>query len=363
MSTLASLLVAKPSSTILSELLAKLATKEFPVDDWESGSVQRTLVEIDAETLAEVYAMAPIIASGVFLDLAEGEWLKLVGKSQFNLEKTQAVFTQGTITLTCAVGSGPVTIEAGDLILTTASGKQFRNTTGGVLVDGGTLTLAIKAESPGSAYNVATGTITKFLTPIPGVTATNGSGWLTTSGADEESDALFRERCRARWGELGSGSTATAYQYWARTASASVTKVLILDQNPRGEGTVDVVIWGEGGIGAEVVTAVNTYIQAKRPLTANVSVYAATQKVVTVTATIKVKAANRVAAEAAVTTNTTNLQVTTTIGGTLRDEFLINAMASPTGVTEVNMTAPVGDTVLAQTEALTLVLNLTWIEV
>lgn len=362
MPTLSELLTAKTATTILGELLAKMAAKGFELSDWFSGSVQRTLVEIDAEALAEAFKLIPLIAAAGFLDLATGAWLDLLAKSQYNLVRNPSVYTLGTITLTCAAGFGPVTVEAGDLILATASGKQFRNTAGGTIADGGTLVLAIKAESPGTLYNVPNASITKLLTPIPGVTANNPSGWLTTSGANEESDALLRERCRARWGDL-TGSTATAYEYWARTASASVTKVLILDQNPRGEGTVDVVIWGEGGLGGDVVTTVDDYVQAKRPLCSNVEVYAADELVVTVTATIKVKAASRAAAEATALANLAQLQVDTAIGGTLRDEFILTAITSPAGVTEVTMTNPVGDTALDETEAVTITPNLTWVEV
>lgn len=362
MSTLSELLVAKTSATVLAELLIKLAAKEFPVDDWFSGSVQRTLVEIDAEVIAEAFSLIPLIAAGGLLDLAEGAWLDLLAKSQYNLTRNPSVYTLGTITLTCAEGFGPVTIEPGDLILATAAGKQFRNTDGGTIADDGTLALAIKAESPGSAYNVATATITKLLTPLPGVTASNPSNWITTAGVNVETDALLRARCRARWGDL-TGSTATAYEYWARSGSPSVTKVLILDQHPRGEGTVDVIIWGEGGLGEGVVDTVDAYVQVRIPLCSDVQVYSAEELIVTVTATITVKASYRTLAEAKVLENLTQLQIDTAIAGTLRDEFLTTALASPAGITEVDMSSPVGDTVLGAIEAVTIVPDLTWIEV
>ena len=43
---------------------------------------------------------------------------------------------------------------------------------------------------------------------------------VAEQGADEESDAALRARCKARWGELGYGATEAAYRFWASTASA-----------------------------------------------------------------------------------------------------------------------------------------------
>ena len=85
----------------------------------------------------------------------------------------------------------------------------------------------VRAESPGTAYNVSGSTL--LLTPVSpalaGVTVTAASDWIAPSGTPEESDASLRARCRLRWSTLGRGATLEAYQYNALTAGvAAITR-------------------------------------------------------------------------------------------------------------------------------------------
>lgn len=173
----------------------------FSVNDWESGSTARTLVEMDAVTLADLAGTAvPDIAGGGFVDYADTDWLTLESDQLYENDRYPAVATQGLVVLSLAASAPPLTIAAGDIIVSNSSGSgtnvyQFSNTTGLTISPGTSVTLNFEAQQPGAAYNVQNGTLTVLKTPKPGLTATNpepgnssvthtggGSGTVTPSG-------------------------------------------------------------------------------------------------------------------------------------------------------------------------------------
>jgi len=75
---------------------------------------------------------------------------------------------------------------------------------------------------------------------------TNSADWLTSEGSDIETLEKLQERYVLRW--LGNnGMTKYAYASWALSVTGTVA-VKVLDQHPRGEGTVDVIVKGAAGI-------------------------------------------------------------------------------------------------------------------
>ena len=363
MPTLAELLQPRTQQQELSQLLTYLQARGLTVTDYNSGGVARTLLEVSADGLADLSQLAVTLAQSGYLEYAETDWLELLTDSQWDVQRNQATNAVGTVTLSCAAGFGPVTVVANTLLVGTSNGLRYNVTGAGQIPDGGSITLAIRAEGTGAAYNVAAGTITILHTPILGVTCTNPSNWLATAGVDTETDAALRQRARLRWAELGYGATADAYRYWALTARPEVTRVLVLDNLPRGQGTVDVVIYGTGGLGAGVVSDVDAYIQLRKPLTADVDVYQATMVNVTVTATIYVTNGFLDAAQTAVAAEINTLQTEAEIGGYLYKSRVLEALFVRPYVVNVDMTAPSADVDLGTVEVANLVTNLTWVEV
>jgi uncharacterized phage protein gp47/JayE len=361
--SLRDILTPKSRDAILQEIIDILRDRGFPVTDWHPGGVGRTLLEVDAAALEDLYALVPAIAAGGYLATAQGPWLDLLVESAYGLQRYPATFARGKVVLTAEPGFGPYTLQPGDLWVGTPDGLRYYNTTGGVLPRGGTLEVEVQAESPGSRYNVPVGAISILHTPLPGVSVTNAPGWLVEAARDEETDEELRRRARLRWASLGTGATRAAYEFWALNAHPAVTKVRVRDDHPRGQGTVDVVIWGEGGLGPDVVSAVDAYIQERRPLTADVFVYSAVPRYVNVRATIYVRAGYLTQAQAAVEEELTALQRDMPIGGTLYRSAIIEALFVRPYVVNVVLTQPTGDEVLGPTEALVLTQDLTWQEV
>lgn len=286
------------------------------VTSWQSGGAYRTLAEIEATALADYGATQSTVAASGFLQAwlnpssmglsaaPPDAWLDLLGRNVYGLSRTAAVTTQGLATLTAAAAAGPYTITAGTMWIADAAGHRFVNVNGGVLALGGTLQLTWQAESPGAAYNVANGALTSIVAgTLAGVTVNNpdpGSGtWVTTQGADAESNVSYATRCQNRWPSLAASGTSPAatYQLWALSAEAAaghgttITRVLVVADGTT-PGQVDVYLAGaSGAAGAGAVTDANTYIQARVGITNTALVQAASNLAVTVAGTVNYYAA------------------------------------------------------------------------
>lgn len=334
----------------------------LPVSDWHSGGVTRTIMEVSGEAIADTERTVEALGAGGYLDTAAGEWLDLLVQSHYDMTRKPSSFARGRITLSCSATSGPYTIQPG-MTVQSESGVNYQTTTGGTLTAGGTLSVNIRAEVAGSAANVPTGTITKLLTPLPGVTITNPTGWLAEAGADQEADAALRTRARLQWPALGGGMTRAAYEYTALSASSSVTQVQVLDQHPRGQGTVDVILWGDGGLGQDVVDEVNLVVQDRRPLTADVLVYSASPKEVYLTITLfapLLPVTERPRVEQEVQDALATLQRETRIGGTLYRAQIIEVAMTPAGVLDATLQDNARDIRLEAIEGLVLHPTIEW---
>lgn len=354
MAGLLDLLTPKTKDQVLQALIDRLATKGYPGTDWAVGSVGRTLLELEAEQLADLYQLVPRIAGSGFIDTAEGGWLDLIGQSQYGVARKQATVAEGTVRLHADAGFGPYTISPGDLWAVATNGARYNNATGGVLPLGGSLDLTFRAESPGAAYNVASGAITRLLTPLPGVSVTNPAGWLTVEGTDTETDQAYRERLKLRWSELGYGATADAYRSWA-LSDPRVEMVRVLDDQPRGPGTVDVILWSTGGLADETVAVVDAVVQARRPLCVDVRVERAAPRQVTWQGTAYILPARQAEANDALAAQQAALQRQVGIGGKLYLAALIDALMNLPGAVNAVVTAPTADVQLAARETLVLV--------
>jgi phage-related baseplate assembly protein len=133
----------------------------------------------------------------------------------------------------------------------------------------------VRAEMVGADFNAAAGLIDSILTPVVGIdTVTNEAGWISTEGTETETDEALRTRALLRWDELSRGANADAYRAWALAVSG-VVAVDVDDQFPRGPGTVDVIITSAAGLPSQtLIGQVQTYIDARRPIGANVLVRA-----------------------------------------------------------------------------------------
>lgn len=346
----------------------QLSKINFPVTAWQPGDTVRTLVENDTEALADVYKLVKNIAAGGLVDFASDDWLDLLLPSVYDLERNKGVAAIGVVTLADPNSVGPFVLTSGNYWFQASDGHRYVLSQDVTVSTGGSVaSVAVRAESPGSAFNVGNNSITVVVTSVPGLTVNNpdpGSGsWITTAGSDDESSNDYKQRAKNRWSSLGFGSPAPAYDLWAKTADPAVTRTNIR-VSPSVAGQVDVVLAGSGGtVGGSVVTAVQEYIDVRAPLGVVVDADSASALNITITATVNVFAAYLAQATVAVNAALTALIASKPIGGTLYLTEIIEAIMTPTGVRNTVVTAPVGDTVAAFDEVITFTNNLTFVAV
>ncbi|HKU42874.1 MAG TPA: baseplate J/gp47 family protein, partial [Polyangiales bacterium] len=110
------------------------------------------------------------IARSGFLELAEGDWLTLVARHVYGVEREQATFAAGEVTLTNS-GGGSFTLDADDLVVWNPTiKKSFRNPAGFTLGPADDITIPIVAIEAGTASTSSPGAITEIETTLLGVT-------------------------------------------------------------------------------------------------------------------------------------------------------------------------------------------------
>ena len=364
--TLAELLTTKTAAQWRATLLAKLASPpegsaSFPVTAWLAGGVARTLIELYSAALSDVQRAVRAIALAGVLEEVEGDWLTVVARNFYRVERIPAGFTEGIVSVTAAAGVGPYKLDAivGIQGLVDDDALRFIAVESATLNPGQTVNITVKAESPGTRHNVSVGAIGYLFTPLPGVTVSNPavvSTWITRPGLDEESDARLRQRCVDKWATLSTSWTDPAVRYWTLSsttldgAPTGVTRMAIV-YGPCGTYTV-VVASDAGGVSGGIVAAVQAFLDARKPITDEPTVVSATETAVAILGTVRVKvgqntAANRAKVVAAIAT----LQASLGIGDDVDLGALYATIRGALGsaVIDVDITTPAGDTAIGAT--------------
>lgn len=231
-------------------IYAYLAARGVSTTNWKAGSVVRTMIAAVSVVLAALSSLQAAVARGGFLDLASGDWLTLLARYVYNVDRDLGSFASGFVTLN-NTGGGSFSGDPDDLIFRNpTTGKLYRNTAAYTIapLETGVL-VAIQAVELGSASTSAASTITAMDTPLIGVTCSNAAAVV---GSDPEDDQTLRIRCREKTGTASPNGPADAYAYFARSAkrpdgsSIGVTRVRVV---PDGIGGVDVyVATASGGV-------------------------------------------------------------------------------------------------------------------
>lgn len=222
------------------------------------------------------------LAKQLFADTAESEYL-LRQAAMYGITPTAATYASGNVT---ATGSDDSIIPE-DTILQ-LEGVQFRVTAEATIASG-IATVAVTAVLAGTSGNVAEGVDLTFESPIAGVdaTATVATGGIT-GGTEEEDIEEVRDRLLLRLREPPAGGAAQDYEAWA-LAVAGVTRAWVYPhENGLGTVVVRFVRDDESPIfpSAGEVTAMQTALDAERPITAEVTAAAPTAHTVNFTISI-----------------------------------------------------------------------------
>ena len=259
---------------------------------WKPGAIARTIIAGVAIILAAFSVLQQRIAQSGFLELAAGDWLTIVAREVYGVERNAGTFATGVCTLDNA-GGGVFAPNAGDVIVfNSATGKTYRNTAAFTLAAFETGKAVIfEAVEIGADSTSAAGDVDSFETVLLGVAVTNA---LPLVGRDPETDADLRDRCLAKTGTLSPNGAADAYRFVALSAEtttgapAGVTRVTTI---PDGAGTVTVLVCdgtgtltGTIGDAATALGAVDLAIQSQVvPLGVTANVSPSTPEIIAVT--------------------------------------------------------------------------------
>lgn len=308
------------------------------------AALRRSVVTVLSSVLAAaahlLHGHLDYLAKQLFPDTSEADSL-VRQAALFGLTRIAATFATGTATVT---GTNGTVIPAGT-VLQRADGAHY-SVNADVTIASGTATLTLTALVAGVAGNVDVAGVVTFVSPIAGVSGTGTVATAVSGGADAETDDALRTRLLARMKQAPHGGNALDYVTWAMEV-AGVTRAWSYSQE-LGAGTVSVrFVRDNDGSGAAIipdageVTAVQAYIDARRPVTAAVTVVAPIADTLNFTIHIVPDTTDT---RAAVTAELTDLlRRSAKPGGTILLSQIRTAVGVAAGVTDFSVTAPAAD--------------------
>jgi uncharacterized phage protein gp47/JayE len=275
----------------------------------------------------------------LFPDQSELEYLERQG-SLYGIARKAAEFATGDLTFT---GTNGTIIPAGTE-LQRSDGLRYETLADGTIASG-TATITVDAQTAGDTGNSNAGLVLTLVSPIIGVnsSATVAAGGLT-QGVDQEDDDQLRARIIERIQFAPHAGTERDYEAWAKEVSG-VTRAWAFG-GEMGLGTVTVRFVRDNDTpivpDAGEVTAVQDYIDERRPITAEVLVVAPTAVVLNFTIEVTPDTAEvRAAVEAELRDLLTRDEVVP--GGTVLLSQIRTAIGIAAGVTDYDLTAPAAD--------------------
>ncbi len=236
--------------------------------------VRRSVLSVLARAIAGVvhglYGYLDFIIQQVFADTAQDDFLIRMA-SVFGFNPISATYTTGPVPLT---GVDGVTIPAGT-ILQRGDGVEFA-TNADYTISGGTVTTSVTASLPGSGGNTISGTTLSFVSPLSGVNASVVSGTLT-GGEDTETTDSLKARFLARLRKPPQGGNEDDYTEWASEVLGLTRSWVYPKEAGSGSVTLRFMMDGTYSNGIPLsgdVSTANTFLQTKRPVTAELFVFA-----------------------------------------------------------------------------------------
>ena len=211
-------------------------------------------------------ALVNVVLTNMFVATATGQMLRLLAWA-VNIEVKPASSAAGTLRFYKTTPANAVTIPAGTIVQTERiNGVVYalavsQDMTLPEGVESGLV--AVTATGTGSGYNLAPGYYRILPVAVAGIASVvNEDDWLTTPGADEESDDELRDRTRNQFNLVGNYHTDAIYRSMiAGVVGLSVNRIFFLHDAPRGPGTANAYLLLDSGETSQpFIDAVNDYV-------------------------------------------------------------------------------------------------------
>lgn len=213
--------------------------------------------------------LTDVVLTNMFVATATGPMLRLLAWA-VNIEAKPASAAAGVIRFYKTTAANAVTINAGTLIQTERiNGVVYalavdQDSTLPAGVESGLV--AVTATGNGTGYNLAPGYFRILPVAVTGIASVvNEDDWLTTPGADEETDDELRDRTRNQFNLVGNYHTDAIYRSMiASVVGLSVDRIFFLHDAPRGPGTANAYLLLDSGETSQpFIDAVNDYINSQ----------------------------------------------------------------------------------------------------
>ncbi|HME19858.1 MAG TPA: baseplate J/gp47 family protein [Acetobacteraceae bacterium] len=291
-------------STLVQSMAAAVEASATQLLDLTVGSTLRAVLEANASIglwmqwliLQVLRTTRAATSNGADLD----SWM-----ADLTLTRLPAVAATGTVTFSRFTPGMTALIPAGALIRTADGTQTFAvgaDTTqpswsaasNGYVMAGGiaSINVPVIAQTPGSAGNVQAGTVSLLASALPGIeSVSNGSAFQ--NGLDAESDDAFRSRFR-NFIASRSRATPVAVGYAISSIQQGLNYTIQENIDPSGQphmgSFVVTVDDGSGSPSTALLSAVQTAIDAMRPVGSIFSVQSPTVLTANVSLTITVPA-------------------------------------------------------------------------
>lgn len=323
---------------------ADIETRLTGADANLSGSPEEALAVAGAGLAHGLHGHIKWATRQVLTDLSEEEFLLRDGDVH-GVARIDAVKATGTLTIT---GTNASVCLAGT-IWVRGDGVEYEQDADGT-ISGGQAEVALTAVVAGSDGDAVAGTTLQIASPETGITAAaTVSGGGITGGADIESVEDYRARVLLRKRTPPKGGGPGDYETWAREVSG-VTRAWEAPLQ-LGPGTVVVYFVRDDDVAivpdAGEIAAVQAHIDAKSPVTADVTVAAPTDSPLPFTFsnitpdTAQVKAAVEAELEALLYNAAAPNEATT-----IRISQIREAISIATGETDHVLASPAADIVV-----------------
>lgn len=283
-------------------LLAELADPDFLVDDFESGSAMRTLVELENEVISDlVQSTVPLMLSQGFVDTSDLDWLSLVAASLYGLTRTPGTIAEQTVILASLATNPSYTLSVGKVFLKASDGRRYVQSSGNtILAPGGTVAIEARGVAPGKALGLVNAIDTASLRGVSVVSASTPLvGGVLAFGSNDETDESLVLRCMQRWRDFEAIPEQDRVEEWASKDNPEITRVKI-DPDPVYPGGVILTVAGvAGAVSAAAVSIAQGTIDAYCPITDLITVRNATNYTITPEGTVTVPAGAKAAIIAA----------------------------------------------------------------
>ena len=302
------------------------------------------LARVHAAAVHGLYGHLDFLARQLMIDTAEIEYLDR-WSAIWGVPRKAAAAAKGNVTFT---GTNGTNVPAATQLLR-SDGAAF-TTDGAGVIAAGTLTLAVTASLAGAAGNTDMNALLNLAAPIAGIngSATVAAGGLS-QGADTESDDSLRARLIARIATPPQGGDKDDYIAWAKEV-AGVTRAWVYPLLT-GAGTVTVYFVRDDDAGTIIpdageIAALQAYIDARRPVTATVTVLAPVADPLAFTFTMLDP--NTQAVKDAITAELADLlRREAQPGGTILLSHIREAISLAAGENNFTLTVPAADVVSA----------------